>query len=172
MFFIRRVSRHEVPLTPRKPKYTTAFQCHIIPTLVILICTVFVLSVHNRFAYVTNGVKLQSPSITSTVHNQHKQQESPKEENEHEVKNARVPYVSSDRNRKPTRPTDLPLKSPVERINDSLQKSVKSRFYFGGGGVLDDEPTSPNDPGYVLRTASRWEEQPQNGYKNFKRSQV
>lgn len=72
-----------------------------------------------------------------------------------------------------TRPTDLPLKSPVERLNDSLQKSVKSRFYFGANM---DEPKSPNDPGYVLHTASRWEEQPvaspQNNYKNFKRSQV
>lgn len=96
----------------------------------------------------------------------HQQQESPKEENEHEVKNASVPYV-----KRLTRPTDLPLKSPVERVNDSLQKSVKSRYYFGG-----DEPKSPNDPGYVLHTASRWEEQSpvnvQNGYKNYKRSQV
>lgn len=121
-----------------------------------------------RFTNVKNGVKLQSPSITSTVHNQ--QQESPKEENEHEVKNARVPYVMSEKKRA-TRPGDLPLKSPVERVNDSLQKSVKSRFYFGA-----DEPKSPNDPGYVLHTASRWEEQPaatpQTGYKNFKRSQV
>lgn len=99
----------------------------------------------------------------------HNQQESPKEENEHEVKNARVPYVLSEKKRA-TRPTDLPLKSPVERVNDSLQKSVKSRFYFGAN---TDEPKSPNDPGYVLHTASRWEEQPaHNGYKNFKRSQV
>ncbi|XP_060840222.1 uncharacterized protein LOC132921293 [Rhopalosiphum padi] len=123
-----------------------------------------------RFVNIKNGAKLQSPSITSTV--QH-QQESPKEENEHEVKNARVPYVFSEKKR-PTRPTDLPLKSPVERVNDSLQKSVKSRFYFGANM---EEPKSPNDPGYVLHTASRWEEQPaaavpQNGYKNFKRSQV
>jgi len=124
----------------------------------------------HRFVNVKNGVKLQSPSITSTVH---QQQESPKEENEHEVKNARVPYVLSEKKR-PTRPTDLPLKSPVERVNDSLQKSVKSRFYFGANM---DEPKSPNDPGYVLHTASRWEEQPgmavsQNSYKHFKRSQV
>jgi len=123
-----------------------------------------------RFINVKSGIKLQSPSITSTVHNQ---QESPKEENEHEVKNARLPYVFSEKKR-PTRPTDLPLKSPVERVNDSLQKSVKSRFYFGANM---EEPKSPNDPGYVLHTASRWEEQPaaavpQNGYKNFKRSQV
>ncbi|XP_025199511.1 uncharacterized protein LOC112597614 [Melanaphis sacchari] len=123
-----------------------------------------------RFVNIKNSTKLQSPSITSTVHNQ---QESPKEENEHEVKNARVPYVFSEKKR-PTRPTDLPLKSPVERVNDSLQKSVKSRFYFGANM---EEPKSPNDPGYVLHTASRWEEQPaaavpQNGYKNFKRSQV
>ncbi|XP_003245679.1 uncharacterized protein LOC100571649 [Acyrthosiphon pisum] len=123
-----------------------------------------------RFVNVKSGIKLQSPSITSTVHNQ---QESPKEENEHEVKNARVPYVFSEKKR-PTRPTDLPLKSPVERVNDSLQKSVKSRFYFGAN---TEEPKSPNDPGYVLHTVSRWEEQPaaavpQNGYKNFKRSQV
>lgn len=111
------------------------------------------------------GVKLQSPSITSTVH---QQQESPKEEHEHEVKNARVPYVLSEKKRV-ARPTDLALKSPVERLNDSLQKSVKSRFYFGAN---TDEPKSPNDPGYVLHTASRWEEQPQNSYKNFKRSQV
>lgn len=123
-----------------------------------------------RFVNVKNSIKLQSPSITSTVHNQ---QESPKEENEHEVKNARVPYVFSEKKR-PTRPTDLPLKSPVERVNDSLQKSVKSRFYFGAN---TEEPKSPNDPGYVLHTVSRWEEQPaavvpHNEYKNFKRSQV
>lgn len=116
-----------------------------------------------------NGsVKLQSPSITSTVHQQ-QQQESPKEENEHEVKNASVQYI-----KRPTRPADLPLKSPVERVNDSLQKSVKTRYYFGA-----DEPKSPNDPGYVLHTASRWEEQvtpttatAQTVYKNYKRSQV
>lgn len=123
-----------------------------------------------RFVSVKNGIKLQSPSITSTVH---QQQESPKEENEHEVKNARVPYVMSEKKRS-TRPTDLPLKSPVERVNDSLQKSVKNRYYFG---TNTEEPKSPNDPGYVLHTASRWEEQspaavPQNGYKQFKRSQV
>lgn len=115
---------------------------------------------------------MQSPSITSTVN--HHQQESPKEENEHEVSNSRVPYFISDK-KKIARPTNLILKSPVERINDSLQKSVKSRFYFG---TNMEEPKSPNDPGYVLHTASRWEEQspialsPQNGYKNFKRSQV
>jgi len=103
----------------------------------------------------------------------HHQQESPKEENEHEVKNDRVSYVVSEKKRL-SRPTDLPLKSPVERVNDSLQKSVKNRYYFGANM---DEPKSPNDPGYVLHTASRWEEQPpasvpQNGYKQFKRSQV
>ncbi|XP_050420919.1 uncharacterized protein LOC126833547 [Adelges cooleyi] len=120
----------------------------------------------HRFVHVKNGSKLQSPSITSTVH----QQESPKEENEHEVQNASVPYTVSEK-KKPIRPTDLPLKSPVERINDSLQKSVKSRFYFGSNM---EEPKSPNDPGYVLHTASRWEEpiSPQNGLKHFKRSQV
>lgn len=125
----------------------------------------------HRFVNVKNGIKLQSPSITSTVQNH--QQESPKEENEHEVKNERVPYILSEKKTKPTRPTDLPLKSPVERVNDSLQKSVKSRFYFGANM---EEPKSPNDPGYVLHTASKWEEQPaalsQNVYKNFKRSQV
>ncbi|XP_050546550.1 uncharacterized protein LOC126908468 [Daktulosphaira vitifoliae] len=119
-----------------------------------------------RFIQLKNGNKLQSPSITSTVH----QQESPKEEIEHEVKNDIVPYAVSER-KKPTRPIDLPLKSPVERVNDSLQKSVKSRFYFGSNM---EEPKSPNDPGYVLHTASRWEEPAlsANGLKNFRRSQV
>lgn len=113
-----------------------------------------------------NGSKLQSPSITSTVH----QQESPKEEIEHEVKNDIVSYAVPEK-KIPLRPTDLPLKSPVERVNDSLQKSVKSRYYFGSNM---EEPKSPNDPGYVLHTASRWEEPAlsPSGLKNFRRSQV